>query len=178
MQVLETDRLLLRWLSAGDARFILELVNEPAWLRYIGDRGVKSLQDAEQYIANGPVAMYHRLGFSLYLVALKSTEESIGICGLLKRPALDEVDLGFALLERFRGKGYAYEAASAVMSFGTRTLGLTRILAITAAENPSSDKLLGKLGFRFERMISLTADSEVIRLYSFGSHAETQPDRL
>ena len=115
MRILETPRLALRWLEAADAHFMLELVNDPDWLRYIGDRGIRSIEAARDYIADGPRAMYARLGFGLYLVELKGTDTALGICGLIKRDWLEDVDLGFAFLARFRGNGYACEAASATL---------------------------------------------------------------
>jgi RimJ/RimL family protein N-acetyltransferase len=169
MTVLETDRLVLSRLDRDDAAFILELVNEPAWLRHIGDKGVRTLDDARGYIENGPVEMYGRLGFGLYLVALKGTGVPIGICGLIKREALADVDLGFAFLARSWGHGYAFEAAAAVVAYGTRTLGPGRVLAVTAQENHASMKLLDKLGFRFERLVRLAADGPEVRLYACGA---------
>lgn len=166
MNIVESQRLLLRHLEARDAAFILELLNEPAWLRHIGDKGVATLQSAERYIDRGPVEMYRRLGFGLYLVELKGIGEPIGICGLIKRDALDDVDLGFALLSRFWGKGYAFEAASAVVSYGERVLGLARIVAIVSRDNHPSTRLLEKLGFCFERLIRLQADGDELNLYS------------
>src|SRR6476469_10818856 len=124
MNVLETERLIVRWLAAEDAGFILELVNDPDWLRFIGDRGVRMLEDARGYILNGPVAMYHRAGFGLYLVELKSSATPIGMCGLIERAGLADIDIGFAFLPAFRGQGYAYEAASATMRYAKETLGL------------------------------------------------------
>ena len=166
MHVLETERLVLRQLDERDAAFILQLVNEPSWLQYIGDRGVRTLQDAERYIQDGPVAMYARLGFGLWLVALKETLEPIGICGLIKRDALPDVDLGFALLPRFWGKGYALESASATVAYGKARLGLSRVVAVTTKSNHASGRLLEKLGFRFERLVRLAADGEELKLYA------------
>ena len=166
MHVLETERLVLRQLDERDAAFILQLVNEPSWLQYIGDRGVRTLQDAERYIRDGPVAMYARLGFGLWLVALKETLEPIGICGLIKRDALPDVDLGFALLPRFWGKGYALESASATVAYGKARLGLSRVVAVTTKSNHASGRLLEKLGFRFERLVRLAADGEELKLYA------------
>lgn len=171
MKVAESERLVLRHLETRDAAFILELLNEPSWLQYIGDKGVATLQSAERYIDNGPVEMYRRLGFGLYLVELKGTAAPIGICGLIKRDALDDVDLGFALLSPFRGKGYAFEAASAVMSYGNVEFGLSRIIAIISQDNHPSGKLLEKLGFRFERLVRLQADGEALKLYSVSLEA-------
>lgn len=166
MKVLETDRLTLRHLSTNDAEFILELLNEPSFLRFIGDKGVRTLADARDYILNGPVAMYNRLGFGLYLTELKEDGAPIGICGLIKRDALEDVDIGFAFLPKFWAKGYAYEAASAVMAYGKDILGLKRIVAITSPDNDASGKLLEKLGMRFERIIRLSEGAEEVRLFA------------
>jgi len=165
LNVLETDRLILRRLSSGDAEFILRLLNEPSWLRFIGDKGVRSVEDARAYILKGPVEMYSRLGFGLYLVELKEEGSPVGICGLIKRDSLEDVDIGFAFLPRYWGRGYAYEAASAVMAYGGKVLGLKRIVAVTSADNDSSARLLKKLGLRFEGMVKLSNDSEEVRLF-------------
>lgn len=169
MKVLETDRLILRRMSIEDAEFMLGLLNEPSWLRFIGDRGVRTHEDARAYILKGPVDMYDRLGFGLYLTELKEEGVPIGICGLVKRDFLADVDIGFALLPRFWGQGYAYEAASAVMEHGKGPLGLKRIVAITAPDNQSSIRLLEKLGLKFDRMIRATADGPEIRLFVWDS---------
>jgi RimJ/RimL family protein N-acetyltransferase len=166
LKVLETDRLSLRRLSVEDDAFILELVNDPLWLRFIGDRGVRTLEDARSYVLKGPVAMYERLGFGLYLVERKNDGASLGICGLIKRDALDDVDIGFALLPEFRAQGYAYESALAVLAYGRSVLGLKRIVAITSPDNDRSVQLLEKLGFTFEKMIQLPNDSEAVKLFA------------
>jgi|ERR1043165_1197992 RimJ/RimL family protein N-acetyltransferase len=166
MKVVETDRLIVRWLSPDDDDFILGLLNEPSWLRFIGNKSVKTKADARAYILKGPVAMYSRLGFGLYLVELKEEGRSIGICGLIKRDALEDVDIGFAFLPAYWGKGYAYEAASAVMDHGKTAFGLKRLVAITSPDNEASVRLLEKLGFCFERMVKLTDDSEEIKLFA------------
>ena len=165
VQVLETARLKLRWLETDDAAFILQLVNEPSWLRFIGDKGIRTVEDARNYIENGPVAMYRRLGFGLYLVELKESGEPIGICGLIKRDSLEEVDLGFAFLPAFWGKGYAFESAAAVMDYGQRTFGLSRLLAVTSQDNEVSAKLLEKLGFHFERLIRFAPDAAELKVF-------------
>lgn len=166
MDVAETERLRLRWLEAGDSAFILELVNEPSWIEFIGDKGVKTPQDAIRYIENGPVAMYRRVGFGLYMVELKDGREPIGICGLIKRDGLNDVDLGFAFLPRFWRNGYAFESASAVMMHGRSALGLRRIVAILSRDNYRSSKLLGRLGFSFEGTVKLHQDDEELDLYA------------
>jgi RimJ/RimL family protein N-acetyltransferase len=164
--VLETNRLALRRMSPDDAEFILELLTDPSFLRYIGDRGVRTTNDARTYIQTGPMESYERFGFGLYLVELKDTREAIGICGLLKRESLQDVDVGFALLPRFWSKGYAVEAVSAVLAHGRDTLGLKRIVAITSPDNVASINLLSKFGFRFERMTRLSEDSPEIKLFA------------
>lgn len=166
MKVVETNRLILRWLGTGDAAFILRLVNEPSWLKYIGDKGVKTLRDAEDYIRKGPREMYERLGHGLYLVETKERGEPIGICGLIKREALDDVDLGFAFLPEFWGKRYAVESATAAMAYGKTALGLARIVAITSQDNQPSIGLLKRLGFGFERRIRLSAEGPELELYA------------
>jgi RimJ/RimL family protein N-acetyltransferase len=166
LKVLETDRLNLRRLSPDDAEFILELLNDPSFLRFIGDKGVRTLDDARDYILNGPVDMYNRLGFGLYLTELKEGGVPIGICGLIKRDSLEDVDIGFAFLPKFRAKGYAHESAAAVMAYGKTVLGLKRIVAITSPDNYASGRLLEKLGMRFERMIRLSKDAPEVRLFS------------
>ncbi|MDP9004540.1 MAG: GNAT family N-acetyltransferase [Verrucomicrobiota bacterium] len=166
MNVLETERLALRWLEMDDAAFILRLVNDPAWLRFIDDKGIHTVEDARNYIETGPVAMYRRLGFGLYLVELKERSEPMGICGLIKRDALEEVDVGFALLPGFWGKGYAYESATAVMEYGRRTFELSRLLAITSPDNEASIRLLEKLGFHFERLTRLAPDAAEVKVFA------------
>ena len=166
MKIIETERLLLREITDDDAGFILELVNEPGWIQNIGDRGVRTIDDARRYIADKLAASYERNGFGLYLVELKETGASAGMCGLVKRDSLEDVDIGFAFLERFWSKGYAFESASAMMDFAQNTLGLKRIVAIVSPGNHSSIKLLEKLGLHFERMIKMPDDEEEIKLFS------------
>lgn len=145
-EILSTPRLKLRHLSIQDAAFILELLNEKPFLENIGDRRVRNLADAEAYITNGPIASYRKFGFGLYVVERKEPAKLIGICGLLKREYLDDVDLGFALLQKFYGQGYAHESAAAIMHYARNTLGLKRIVATTKPHNRDSEKL-EKLGF-------------------------------
>ena len=162
---IETGRLQLRRLDRADAGFIYQLVNDPEWLRFIGDRRVFDLQAAQRYIENGPRAMYRQFGYGLYRVALKDSDTAIGICGLLRREALPDPDLGFALLPGYRGHGYALEAATAVLEYGFEVLELENICAITNAENADSIRLLDKLGFRYDRRLRMEADEEPVDLY-------------
>jgi RimJ/RimL family protein N-acetyltransferase len=164
--VLETERLILRRLSTDDAGFILELLNEPSFLRYIGDKGVRTIEDARRYILSGPVESYERNGFGLYLVELKDGGLPVGISGLVKRDALEHPDVGFAFLPAYWSKGYAFEAVSAVMAYAREVLGLTRILAITTPDNEASAGLLIKLGLRLERMIRLSEGEPQIKLFT------------
>jgi RimJ/RimL family protein N-acetyltransferase len=166
LRVLDTDRLALSRLELEDAAFILELVNDPDWVRYIGDRGIHTEDAARDYISSGPQAMYARFGFGLYRVELRSDGTPIGLCGLIKRDWLEDVDIGFALLPAFRGHGYAYEAATATLGHGRSTLGLERIVAIVAPDNEDSVRLLQRLGLRFEGMVTPPGATSAIHLYA------------
>ena len=168
MPLLETQRLSIRHLTEDDAPFILELLNEPAFIRFIADRGVRNLDDARKYITNGPLVMYERYGFGLFAVELKNSGVPIGMCGLLKRDSLEDVDLGYALFERDWGKGYASEAAAAVIDYGRKQFGLKRIVAITSRDNDASIHVLEKMGFRFEKLIRLPGEDEEINLFGLG----------
>lgn len=162
---IETVRLALTELSDSDAEFIRGLLNEPSFLRYIGDRGVRTVEDAKRYIRDGPVAMYAKYGFGLMRMGLRTDGAPIGICGVLKRDALQDPDLGFALLPAYWSQGYAREAAAAVMRDARERLRLGRIVAIASPDNEPSIHLLGKLGFRFERMTKLADDAGEVRLF-------------
>lgn len=168
MIVEETERLILRRFAVDDAAFILALLNEPSFLRYIGDKRVRNLEDARQYILNGPVGSYERHGFGIYLVELRETHTPIGMCGLIKREELADPDIGFAFLPTFWKKGFAFEAATAVLHDARGTLGLKRILAITSPDNEASIKLLQRLGLRFERIMKLSAEREQVKLFAGG----------
>ena len=162
---IETERLLLTELSDDDAGFILGLVNEPSFLRYIGDRGVRTHDDALRYIRQGPVACYERYGYGLLRIGLKPDGTPIGMCGVLRRDTLPEPDLGFSMLPAWWSKGYAHEAAAAVMKHARESAGVGRVLAITNVDNDPSIRLLGKLGFRYERMVRLGEDTTELRLF-------------
>lgn len=166
MPVLETARLTLHRFSTDDAAFVLELLNEPSFLRYIGDKGVRSEADAGRYLEAGPMASYERFGFGLYRVGLKEGGQSIGMCGLLKRDWLADVDIGFAFLPRFWRKGYAFEASAGVLVHARDPLGLERVVAITSPENQASMALLAKLGFRFERVARASEKEAEVRLFA------------
>ncbi len=159
MIVLETERLFLRGFDVADAEFILALLNEPSFLRYIGDKKVRTVEDARQYILNGPVASYERNSFGLCVVELKETHTPIGMCGLLKRDELPDPDIGFAFMPDFWNKGFAFEAAAAVMKDARERLKLEGVLAITNQDNDASIKLLQKLGLQIERVVKMSTDS-------------------
>ncbi len=164
--VLETSRLLLCYLDEEDAPFILELLNDPAFIRHIGDKGVRSLDDAKDYLRSGPLQSYAQHGFGLFLTILSEDHTSVGICGLLQRNELDDPDLGFAFLPRYRSQGYAAESAAAVLEFGAKEFGMRRIVAITSPDNHSSIKLLQKVGLQFEDTIRLGEQSNRVNLYA------------
>jgi RimJ/RimL family protein N-acetyltransferase len=165
MDILETKRLRLRTIEGDDAAFYLELVTDPAFIRYIGDRGIQTLAAARKAVADGPVAMQAAHGHSLYLVELKEGALPIGMCGLIKRDTLADVDLGYAFLPPYRGRGYAFEAAAAVLDYAARTLALKRVAAITSPDNAASNGLLRKLGMRFQCFTHLTAEDPGTNLY-------------
>lgn len=175
--VLETPRLRLTRLSEADAPFILELLNEPAFLRDIGDKSVRTAEDACRYLREGPIASYAQHGFGLYRIELKSTREPLGMCGILKRAVLEHPDLGYALLQRHWSRGYAIEAAAATIRYASEQLGLDRILAITALENPSSMRVLGKLGFQFDRIVALAGHDSPSKLFTW-SRPERAPQSI
>jgi [ribosomal protein S5]-alanine N-acetyltransferase len=165
MNIIEIERLNIRELVPSDSAFILELLNEPAFIANIGDRNVRNLPDAARYILNGPALSYESNGFGLWHVELKETKEAIGICGLIKRDSLEDIDIGFAFLERFWGKGYAFESALACLEFGRDEFEMKRIVAITIPGNSGSIKVLEKIGLKFEKMIMQPHDENELMLF-------------
>lgn len=163
--MIETERLIISELSSKDSSFILELYNDPDFIKYISDRGIRTETDAKQFIGSGPRASYAEHGHGLYLVQLKDGI-SIGICGLLKRDNLDDPDIGFAMLPAYRRNGYTFEAAEAAINDGQNRFGFKRIMAITSPDNEASIKLLEKLGLSFEKIIRLSADENECKLFS------------
>ena len=165
MKTLRTERLTLRPLTIDDAAFLLDLLNDPDWLHFIGDRGVRTLEDAQTYLANGPMQLYERHGFGPLVVERTGEGVPMGTCGLIKRDTLEDVDIGYAFLPAFRGKGYALESARAVLASAHDVPGLTRVVAITTEDNDSSGRLLEKLGMRFDRLVRLGEDETLLRFY-------------
>jgi len=167
--VIRTSRLDLRELDFNDAEFILELLNEAGFIRFIGDKGVRTIADARDYIRHGPMDSYARNGFGLYAACLRDGTP-IGICGLVKRERLNDPDVGFAFLSRFWSLGYAVESAAAVLAHARDTLRIKRVVAITSPDNWSSIAVLGKIGLKFERMIRLVDHSPELKLFGL-AHA-------
>ncbi len=164
--LIETDRLSLRPFELSDAGFILKLLNSQGWLEYIGDRQVRTEEDAKMYLLNGPIKSCQVNGYGLSLVSLKDENIPIGACGLLKRDYLDDADIGFAFLPEYIGKGYGFESASAVMTFAKKELNITHILAFTVPHNIASIKLLEKLGLHFEKNFCMPGEEEELSLFS------------
>jgi RimJ/RimL family protein N-acetyltransferase len=170
---LETARLKLREFSADDAAFVLRLLNEPSFIEFIGDRGVRTLTDAERYLRNGPMASYRHHGHGLLRVSLKDGDIPVGMCGLVKRDTLPAPDIGFALLPDFWGRGYVTEAAEAVLEHGQKTLGIRVILGITTPGNVRSIAVLQKLGLSFIEEKPLGDRPEPLKI--FGLSVESAP---
>ncbi len=168
MTILETERLRLRKITVADAKFIHGLMNEPAYLEYIGDKGVRTVADAERFVTNVAIKSYGDNGFGHYIVELKNDGTPMGTCGYVKRAELDDPDIGFAFLPEFRKQGYALESATAMLAYGIDILGLSNISAIATQNNERSSNLLNKLGFRFERLVSMPNGDE-LRLFTFST---------
>ena len=164
MQVARTPRLILWQLTPADASFMLVLLNSQGFIENIGDRGVRTLVQAKDYIVNGPMKSYAECGFGFYAVVLAENGFTIGICGLIKRSTLDNVDIGYAFLPQYWGKGYAFEAAKAAFDLG-KSLGIERIVAIVSAHNSASKALLNKLGLHFERCLQLSDHDAPVELF-------------
>jgi RimJ/RimL family protein N-acetyltransferase len=165
MTLLETEHLLLRQITPEDAAFMLDLLNQPSFIQFVGDRGVRTLDDARKYISTRIAASYEKYGFGLYLTLLKADQTPIGICGLVKRPALRDVDIGFAFLPQYWLQSYAFESASAMLDYARNTLGIKRVVGIVAPDNPGSIRVLEKIGLQFERMIRLSEDDIELKLF-------------
>ena len=163
-RIITTKRLYLREANLDDAEFIFELLNSKGWLDNIGDRGIRTIQDAEKYISNRLLPDYGKNNIAMFVMERKDDGIAIGTCGLIKRPQLEDVDIGFAMLESFGKKGYAYEAASATLKMGLDEIKIKRIVGVTTLENKDSQRLLEKIGLAFEKMIPF--DEEELMLFS------------
>jgi [ribosomal protein S5]-alanine N-acetyltransferase len=164
--IIETRRLTLREFTLNDAPFFQALVNDADWLRFIGDRNVHSNDEARAYLARHYLSKYEKDGFGFYLTALKTTGEAIGMCGLIKREGLDDVDIGFAFLPAYRGHGYALEAARASLDYARDVLAMKRVVAIATPDNVSSIALLKKIDLQFESEVRLPHDPDPLVLYA------------
>ena len=164
--VIETPRLQMRRFVYADAAFFVRLLNDPEWIRYIGDRNVHNEEEARAYMAKSYIAQYEKFGFGLYLVQLKGDGAPIGMCGLIKRDALDDVEIGFALLPQFRGRGYAFEAAAATIDYARHRLNMKRVVAIATPYNAASIALLKKIGLRFDATTRLKDDAVELAVYA------------
>lgn len=165
MIITETERLRLRVIRFNDAAFYLQLVNQDSWIQNINDKGLRSVEQAEQAIRDGALALQAKQGFSFYVVELRESQTALGLCGLIKRDGLDDVDLGYAFLDEHAGQGYAVEAASAVVNFAQQQLQLPRLAAITSPDNQRSQRLLAKLGFVLQRQITMPDETRPTLLY-------------
>ena len=166
MKILETERTILREIVETDAEFIFDLLNQPSFVKYIGDRNVRTIAEAEAFIEYRYRKSYRENGFGLYAVEIKGNRTPIGICGFVKRDSLPNADIGFAFLPQYERKGYAFESAAAALCYGREVLRLKRVFAITSKDNESSGRLLEKINFKFERLIKLPHDDEELKLFS------------
>lgn len=165
MKILETERLSLREITEADAEFVLDMLNQPSFIKYIGDRNVRTPEQAREFIENRYRKSYRDHGFGLYLVELKDSGAPVGLCGFVRRDTLPDADIGFSLLPQFEKKGYGFESAAAVLAYGRDVLNFKRVLAITTPDNESSGRLLEKIGFKFDRIIEMP-DGERLKLFS------------
>ena len=165
-QELETPRLVMRRLVPDDAAFFFALVTDPAWIRYIGNKNLKNVEAARRSLIDGPIAMYERTGHGLLRVDRREDGAPLGICGLIKRDTLPDVDIGFAFLPQHRGHGYAAESAREAMRHAREDLRLRRLVAIASPENADSLRLLERLGLRRERTFSMPGETRMTALYA------------
>jgi RimJ/RimL family protein N-acetyltransferase len=165
MAQFETERLFLRQMDTSDAAFLVAVMNTPKWLKFIGDRNVRSEQDGISYITDRVLSQYERLGFSNFTVIRKSDGAKIGVCGLYDRPGLDGIDIGFAFLPEYEGQGYGFEAANVVKDAAMNLFKLEKLVAITSKENVASQRLLEKIGLKPQGAILLPGETEEVLYY-------------
>lgn len=163
--ILETERLQLRWLTLDDTPMMFAVWNDPTFMRFVGDRGIRSLEEAEASMQQGPLHLYVEYGYGPFRVICQDDGADMGVCGLYRRDGLDDPDIGFAFLPEFRGKGFGYEASVAVLDHAREVLKLPRITALVAPENAASIALLGKLGLRYDKPMRLPGDDEDVSFY-------------
>ena len=165
MKKYETERLIIKPTNTEDAKFIFEIMNTPKYYKYIGDRNIRTLEDAENYITQKMMPQYEKMGFGNFTVTLKSDGSKIGFCGIYVRPSLETPDIGFAFFEEYEGKGYAFEAASELKKLAKTEFGLQKLSGITVEYNHSSRKLLEKLGLKFQKKFFMEGDPEELMYY-------------
>ena len=165
MKTYETERLIIKPTNTEDTEFIFEIMNTPKYHKYIGDRNIKSIEDAENYIKNRMLLQYEKVGFGNFTIILKSDDSKIGFCGIYVRPSLETPDIGFAFFEEYEGKGYAFEAASELKKLAKTEFGLQKLSGITVEYNHSSRKLLEKLGLKFQKKFFMEGDPEELMYY-------------
>lgn len=165
MEILSTERLVISKITLNEASFIRELMNDKDWIQNIGDRGVRTLEDAEAYIKDKFFTSYEKYGYGFYVISLKSTTDRIGTVGLIDREGIEGIEIGYGMLPAFRGKGYALEAAQAIFSYAQNTLGIEKIVAIVNPNNKGSIRLLEKLGLRYEKMVRLPEETKDIKYF-------------
>lgn len=173
MIILTTERLALRTMEPDDADFIVQLLNSPGWLKYIGDRGIKDEVQAREYLSTRVIPDYEKLGFGFFIVERLSDQVRVGNCGLTRRPGLEHVDIGYSLITEYEGHGYAFEAAQGILAYGFHECSLNVIQAITTKDNHRSQKLLEKLGLSYLNMVRLPNDDEDLMLYGITAAKET-----
>ncbi|MBC6489717.1 GNAT family N-acetyltransferase [Flavihumibacter stibioxidans] len=166
MTVLKTERLSLSELTGEEAGFVFRLMNSKGWLQYIGDRGIRTIEDARQYILNNTMKSYTEHGYGMYLVRTEQDQVPIGMCGLVRRNFLEYTDIGFAFLPEYNGKGYAFESASAVLQYARESLGMKKIIAIVNHDNQPSIRLIEKLGMQFEKTVPFPGEDTQIFQFS------------
>lgn len=180
MKILETERLIIRHIDESDAEFTLDLLNQPSFIKYIGDRNVRTVDEAKNFIETRYRKSYDDNGYGLYLVELKTADlrlsVPLGVCGFVKRDNFEYADIGFAFLPQFEKHGYALESASALMKYGTETLNFKEVWAITTKDNESSGRLLGKLGFIFKKLIEMP-NNEILKLLIWQNSAKTVAEK-
>lgn len=165
MKRFETERLILRQMDTSDAAFLVEVMNTPKWLEFIGDRNVHSEEDGLNYIVDRVLSQYERLGFSNFTVITKFDNVKIGVCGLYDRPGLEGIDIGFAFLPEAEGKGYGFESANAIKNAAFEVFGIEKLCAITSKENVASQRLLEKIGMKQLGGIVLPGETEEVFYY-------------
>jgi [ribosomal protein S5]-alanine N-acetyltransferase len=157
---MKSDRLELKKLRISDAEFILTLLNTASWIKFIGERDVKSKEDAIAYIKkinSNPLTTY-------WVIKIKDGLKSIGLITLIQRAYLFHKDLGFALLPAYNGQNYAFESSQLLLQNLKSNSDDTIIQAVTLSNNDLSIKLLNRLGFKFENEIIF--QKEILQIFT------------